>query len=61
MLGKLIGKVLSTPVRLANIPLKVANKGLDAMCGYTRTPPVKEYDPAGLDEVADAIDDACDR
>lgn len=60
MLGRLIGKVLSTPVRLANVPLKCVSKAGDYMLGYSDPPPIKDRDPIGLDEVADAIDKACD-
>jgi hypothetical protein len=59
MFGKLIGKVLSTPVRLVNIPLKAAQKSLDFMVAEP-TRRLKDYDPIALDQVADAIDDACD-
>lgn len=61
MLGRFLGKVLSTPVRLVNVPLKVASKAADFMCGQRDTEDVKDRDPIGLDQVADAIDDACDR
>lgn len=55
MFGKILGKALSTPVRLANIPLKV----VDDLCDPVRRP-LSERDPIKLDEIADEIDDAFD-
>jgi hypothetical protein len=60
MFGRIIGKVLSTPVRLVNVPLKAASKATDYMLGESNTRRIKDRDPIGLDEIADAIDDACD-
>jgi hypothetical protein len=61
MFGRILGKILSTPVRLANVPLQAASKAADAMCGKRHTDAVAERDPVGLGEIADAIDRACDR
>jgi hypothetical protein len=60
MFGKLIGEILSTPVRLANVPIKVVSKVGDAMCGETDTVRITDRDPIALDELAEAIEDACD-
>jgi hypothetical protein len=54
MIGKFIGKLLSTPVRLINVPVKV----FDNLCDPAERP-IKERDPLKLDEIADAIDEAC--
>jgi hypothetical protein len=55
MFGRILGKIISTPVRLVNVPLKV----LDDITDPVRRP-LRERDPIKLDEIADAIDDACD-
>ncbi len=55
MFGRLIGKIISTPVRLLNVPVKVFDKMTDAL-----DTPLKYRDPLKLGEIADAIDDACD-
>lgn len=60
MFGKLLGKILSTPVRLVNVPLQAASKAMDWSIGETDTTPIRRRDPIGLGEVADAIDEACD-
>ena len=51
-----VGRVIAAPVRLANIPVKIAAKVVDASLGGP-TSPVKHYDPLALDEVAEAIED----
>jgi hypothetical protein len=55
MFGRILGKIISTPIRLANIPLKVVDK----VTSFD-TRKVSDRDPVGLDDVADAIDEACD-
>ena len=61
MFGRILGKIISTPVRLANVPIKAVSKAGDFMLGESNTRPIKDRDPLGLDEVADSIDDACDK
>lgn len=57
MFGRLIGKIISTPVRLINVPLKVVDDLTDPVrCGRR----IRDRDPIKLDQVADAIDDACE-
>ena len=53
MIFQLLGKVLSTPVRILNIPLKVLDDIADPV-----ERPLRDRDPLRLDQVADAIDDA---
>lgn len=57
MLG-FLARVVAAPIRLANIPLKVASKVADAMCGQRYTAPLSERDPLCLEEVADAVEGA---
>ena len=33
MIGKLLGKALSLPVRLANLPVKIAERAIDEVTG----------------------------
>lgn len=51
-----IGKVLSAPVRILNVPVKIVAKVADEMTGGPSAR-VRDYDPLALDEVADAIED----
>jgi hypothetical protein len=55
MFGKLLGAVLSAPVRLVNVPIQV----IDDVCDPVKRP-LKERDPAKLDEIADLIQEACE-
>jgi hypothetical protein len=62
----ILGKLISTPIRLANIPVKVAEAVVDHVVDTATgvpSPPrrLQDRDPLGLDQVADAIDDAVER
>lgn len=63
MFGKLLGAVVSAPVRLLNVPVKMAQKAAQAadefMLGksrYSYEAPRKN----ALDRVADTISDSCE-
>jgi len=56
MFGRILGKVLSTPVRLVNVAVKAADAVVDPV-----SRPLRDRDPLGLDQVADAIDEAAQR
>lgn len=57
MLGKLVGKALSLPVKVANLPVKAVNRSLEWMTGNEDdNNPVEET----LDKLADGIEDVCE-
>lgn len=63
MLGSLIGKVLSAPVRIANVPVKLAQKAAEAAdeavlgqsCNNYRAPKRNS-----LNKLSDAIQSSCE-
>lgn len=57
MFGRILGKIISTPVRLVNVPLKVMDDLFDPVRGQR----IRDRDPLKLDEIADSIDDACEK
>lgn len=54
MIFKLIGKALALPVRLANIPMRAAEKLIGDI------PEEDRIISKPLDDLADAIEEACD-
>lgn len=63
MFGEILGKIVSAPIRVVNIPVKLAQKAAqiadESMCGesrYSYKAPRKNC----LDKLADATEDACE-
>ena len=57
MVGKLLGKIVSAPIRLINLPIQVAGKLVDFACGETNSTPIKDRDPLALEELAEATEE----
>lgn len=57
MLGRLLGEVLSLPVKVANVPLTIADYGLDRASGGDGDRRILSF-PGEV--VSDAIEDVCD-
>jgi len=55
MFGKLLGKIVAAPFRLVNIPVKLAEKGMDEMCGETG-----KSGKNILDDVARTVEETCE-
>lgn len=55
-LGRIVGEVLAAPIRVANIPVKLAQKAAEVV------DPISQYQAPrknALDKVADAVSDSC--
>lgn len=62
MFGQLLGALVSAPVRLLNVPVKIAQKTAEAADGFMFGESSMNYQAPRrntLDRVADAIDDSC--
>ena len=62
MFGQLLGALVSAPVRLLNVPVKIAQKTAEAADGFMFGESSMTYQAPRrntLDRVADAIDDSC--
>jgi hypothetical protein len=52
MFGGLLGKLVSAPIRIVNIPIKVAKATGDFMCGETNV----RVEDNTLDNIADSVE-----
>ena len=57
MFGRLLGKLIATPIRLVNIPVKIVDKLIDPINPYL---PLKGRDPLCLEEIAKEVERATD-
>ncbi|RKY08444.1 MAG: hypothetical protein DRP56_04115 [Planctomycetota bacterium] len=53
MFGKLIAKVVTAPIRIANIPIKATTAAFDVLCDE----PVSAQNNA-IDDIADVVEDS---
>jgi hypothetical protein len=62
MFGELLGALVSAPIRLLNVPMKIAQKTAEAADKFMSGPHSMNYQAPRrntLDRVADAIDESC--
>lgn len=62
MFGKLLGAIASAPIRLLNVPVKIAQKTAEAADGFMFGESSLTYQAPRrntLDRVADGVDDSC--
>ena len=62
MFGSLLGAIVSAPIRLLNVPLKIAQKSSEAADEFMLGPSTMNYRAPRrntLDRVADSLDDSC--
>jgi hypothetical protein len=57
MFGRLIGKIVSAPLRIVNVPIKVMDDLTDPNPSGKK---LKRRDPLKIDEIADTVEDALD-